>query len=336
MAADDDRRPRGRRPRLLLAVLGIQVLLGVALILAALFAWPSRAALVPAGSPDAPAPAIGSDPGVPAARVDRFDGWRAYQDVLMQLGYGPRPAGTLALRALSRRLVAALPSGHLESLPGQPGLRNVVGQIPGALPAIVIGAHYDTNDIPGTGPDGANGYLGANDGAAGTAVVLELARDLRHAHRAPGAPALRFVLFDGEEPPAGTPESDFYAAGDRGSKAYVAAHRNEVREMILVDFVGGRGVRLPRELGSDPALWARIRAAARKIGEGPVFPGATYPQILDDHTPFARAGIAAVDLIDYSYPCGDRACDTASMIFPASLDAVGETLDELLSGRPWS
>lgn len=185
-----------------------------------------------------------------------------------------------------------------------------------------MAAHYDTKDIPN--------FVGANDGAGGTAAVLELARVLRRAQRPASAPPLRFILFDGEEAPAGQ-EGDFYNQGDRGSRAYVARHGARFRAMVLLDFVANKGLRLPREAGSDFALWQRLRAAAEKVGVGAVFPDRTRPPILDDHTPFARAGVPAIDLIDFAYPWWHTTGDTPDKLSARSLDAAGEAVLELLS-----
>jgi hypothetical protein len=135
---------------------------------------------------------------------------------------------------------------------------------------------------------------------------------------------VRFALFDGEEAPAGF--TDFYAAGDRGSKAYVGAHRATTAELVLLDFIANRDLRIPREAGSDPRLWARLRAAAGSVGAGRAFPPATRPLILDDHTPFVAAGIPAIDLIDFDYPCWQKPCDTLAEISRASLAASGRTV----------
>ena len=72
--------------------------------------------------------------------------------------------------------------------------------------------------------------------------------------------------------------------------------------MVLLDYIAGRGVRLPRRERSDRRLWARLRAAARRVGTSAVFPPARGIAITDDHTPFLRAGVPAIDLIDWSYP----------------------------------
>jgi hypothetical protein len=254
--------------------------------------------------------------------VDRFDSARAWNLVRRQLSYGQRPAGSPQLRSLAIRLRALLPNARFEPLPGEPGLRNVVGTIRGRRPGIVVGAHYDTLVKP-------KGFLGANNGAAGTAVVVEAARALAEANRPPGAREVRFVLFDGEEPAAGLPEEsrDFYHSGLRGSRAYGAAHSGRTGAMILLDYVGNRGLKLPREGSSHLTLWSRLRSAAGKVGAINSFPPSSGEVITDDHTPFLRAGVPAVDLIDWSYP-GHELSDRLKALSRSSIDAVGETVVE--------
>ena len=266
-----------------------------------------------------------SSSATPGLRVDRFDAQRAWRTVERQLTYGQRPAGSPQLRHLARALRPQLPNGRFEPLPGQPGLRNVVGTLPGRRPGIVIGAHYDTLVKP-------RGFVGANNGAAGSAVVIEAARALARVRRPPKAREVRFVLFDGEEPAAGLPEetTDFYHAGLRGSRAYTKLHQGRTAAMILLDYVGGRGLRLPREGSSTSALWAKLRAAARTVGAIRFFPDGTGTTIVDDHTPFLRAGVPAVDLIDWSYP-GHDLSDQLDRLSRGSLDAVGETVVQLVS-----
>jgi len=253
--------------------------------------------------------------------VNRFGGRRAFAELRRQVDLGPRPAGSAASRRLAARLRRALPHGRYEAVPG--GLRNVVGSLPGTSPAVVVAAHYDTKAIPG--------FVGANDGAGGTAAVVELARALRRVKRPAGAPALRFVLFDGEE--ATSDDADFYRSGLRGSKAYARRHRGHVRAVVLLDFVADKALRIPREAGSDPYLWDRLRRAARRVGAGVAFPAATTGEVLDDHTPFARRGVPAVDLIDFDFPCWHQACDDLSAVSAHSLDLSGEAVLELL--RTW-
>ena len=255
---------------------------------------------------------------VPRPKVNRFNGRGAYRSVRRQVALGPRPAGSRASRQLAERIRRALPSGRFSPVPG--GLRNVIGTVPGRDRGrtVVVGAHYDTKDLPG--------FVGANDGASGTAVLTQLARTLRPRRlRA----TVVFIAFDGEESPAGAPEDQFERFGLRGSKAAAPAYRG-ARAMILLDFVGERGLRIPREALSDPGLWRRLRAAARRVGVARVFPPRRQGAILDDHVPFIRAGVPSIDLIDFDFDCFHRSCDDLSQVSARSLDAVGETVLELL------
>jgi Iap family predicted aminopeptidase len=260
---------------------------------------------------------------VPRATVDRFDAPRAFALIRRQLAYGQRPAGSPALRRAAEMLRRQLPAGRFEAVPGHPRLRNIVATLPGRRPAIVVGAHYDTEYHP-------TGFVGANDSAAGTAAVVELARALRAIGSHPTR-EVRFVLFDGEEEGPGCPNARFVTCALRGSRAYVAAHRREVGQMVLLDYIANKGLRLPREGSSNAALWERVRTAARRVGVGAVFPPAVQTTIYDDHTPFLRAGIPAVDLIDFSYRYADTVRDTVDKLSMASLDAVGETVFALVS-----
>jgi glutaminyl-peptide cyclotransferase len=139
-----------------------------------------------------------------------------------------------------------------------------------------------------------------------------------------------FILFDGEESPAGTPDEDFEKRGLRGSKAAARRFRR-ARAMVLLDFVGDRRLRLPREQYSDAGLWRRLRAAARGAGVSRAFPPGTRGGILDDHTPFLRRGVPSIDLIDFQFPCFHRRCDDLSAVSERSLDATGEAVYRLLA-----
>jgi glutaminyl-peptide cyclotransferase len=251
----------------------------------------------------------------PRAAVDRFDGKAAWRLLREQVELGPRPAGSEASRALAERLRELLPRGRFQPVPG--GLRNVIGTVRGREPGyVVLGAHYDTKDLPG--------FVGANDGAAGTALVTEIARQLRRPRH-----TIQFVLFDGEESPRDTPDSEFESEGLRGSRVAARAFR-DARAMVLLDFVGDRRLRIPREGYSRPGLWRRLRAAAAKVGTQRVFPQETQGGVLDDHLPFLREGVPAIDLIDFGFPCYHRRCDDLSAVSPRSVDAVGETIFELM------
>ena len=317
---------RGRSSvRVLVIALAIQFALAGAAIYFAVAGWPfvGGGRHATAVHVDRRFQSAGALAGVPTPKTDRFDAAGAMRLLRRQVTvYGFRPAGSKALQRLAIDLRGRLPRGRLEAIPRNPGLRNVIGTIPGRLPAIVVGAHYDVFPEP-------PGYLGANDGAGGTAVVVELARALRRLPAPRGAREIRFVLFDGEELPLG--KSDFLNDALRGSKAYVRAHPAEVRAMVLLDYVANRGLQLPREERSTPALWHALRAAASRVGTTSVFPSTTQGGIDDDHTPFLDAGLPAIDLIDFAYPSRDTLEDTVDKISERSLDVTGETVLDLLA-----
>jgi glutaminyl-peptide cyclotransferase len=270
-------------------------------------------------------PGAAPPPAAPASsaplRVDRFDAGRAFAELRRQVELGPRPAGSDALRRLAARLRRALPRGSFERVPGHPGLRNVVGRIPGKRPAIAIAAHYDSKNLPG--------FVGANDSAAGTAAVLELARALRSADRPRGAPELRFLLFDGEE--ASDDSRPFRETGLRGSTAYAERHEGEIGALILLDFIAAKQLTIRRERNSDRELWRRLRAAAVDVGAAAAFPaGDIGGAITDDHVPFLERGVRAIDLIQWPYSCFHRPCDDMSAVSERSLDTTGETVLQLV------
>ena len=253
-----------------------------------------------------------------AKPVDRFDAPRAFADLEYQVKLGPRPTGSDAARKLAAWLRKRLPNGRYDDRKG--GIRNVVGHLPGRRPAILLAAHYDTKNIPG--------FVGAEDGAGGTAAVVEIARALRREKRPRNAREVRFVLFDGEECPDDA--RPFYTCGLRGSRPYAREHARQIKAMVLLDFIAQKDLSIPRERSSDVKLWSKLRDAARAVGSGGYFPDEEFGEITDDHTPFLRRGVPAIDLIDFDFPCWHKTCDDLSVVSQKSLNASGEAALELM------
>jgi hypothetical protein len=269
----------------------------------ALIAAALAAATMGCGERDEP-PVGGSGDRAARAKAARFDAQRAFDDLAAQVRLGPRPSGSAANRRLTAMLAARLRDADVRQVRIQRPLRNVVGVIPGReRGAVVVGAHHDTKDaVPG--------FVGANDGASGVALVLELARALPD--RLDG-PSIRIALFDAEEARG---ERPFTEDGARGSAQYVRYARDggrqgsppvdEIRAMVLYDLVADCDLGLPLEGNSDPTLYERFRGAALELdpdGDGAPFTGEAAA-VLDDHVPFAEAGVEAVDLIDFDYGPG--------------------------------
>ena len=170
----------------------------------------TRLALAPLAACCALAACGTADRNAPTA-THPFNAARAFADLRAQVALGPRPAGSPANRRDARLIASSLRTAGVRDVRVQRPWRNVVGRIPGSEPGtVVVGAHRDTKDIPG--------FVGANDGASGVAVLLELARDLPDP--LPG-PSLDLAFFDAEESTGGNGTRAFRRTGDRGSRQYV-------------------------------------------------------------------------------------------------------------------
>jgi len=252
-----------------------------------------------------------------------FNGKRAYQDVLVQVNYGPRTPGSIAhtqtVVYIQQELERAgwdvnIQNSEWQGFP----LQNIIASHSETGLPIVLGAHYDSRILADqdTGPGRYGPVPGANDGASGVAVLIELARTLPR-----GGIPIQLVFFDAED--------DGGLAGSQwllGSQAFVAAQTEKPRAAIIVDMVGDSDLNIYIERNSDAGLTAAIWAQAFALGYGKYFINKPKYSMIDDHTSFLEAGIPAVDIIDFDYPYWHTAADTADKVSAKSLQAVGETL----------
>jgi Zn-dependent M28 family amino/carboxypeptidase len=263
-----------------------------------------------------------------AAPTEAFDGQRALRDVQTQVAFGPRIPGseahTNALNWMRGQLVAAGWQVETQSLSsmGHP-IQNLIASRSAEAPEIILGAHYDSRLHADRDPTPALRSLpvpGADDGASGVAVLLELARILPK-----DAPPVWLVFFDAEDN-GDIPGWDWLL----GSRAFVANLTSRPKEMILVDMVGASDLKIPIEANSDPALRAAVWNTAKKLGyESTFLPQVKYT-IEDDHVPFLQAGIPAVDIIDLDYAYWHTTSDTADQVSARSLQIVGDVLEKWL------
>jgi Zn-dependent M28 family amino/carboxypeptidase len=206
--------------------------------------------------------------------------------------------------------------------------RNIIGKR-GAGPLLIIGAHYDTRRVADQDPDPArrqDPVPGANDGASGIAVLLELARVIRPEEL---GCEIWLAAFDAED--NGNLEGWDWAVGSD----HLAGSLSQAPEaVVVVDMIGDADQQIYYERNSDPQIQKAIWAIAGELGYKTFIPQDGYA-MLDDHTPFLRRGYRAIDIIDFDYPPWHTTSDTLDKISAASLEAVGRTLEEWLNrGRP--
>lgn len=292
-------------------------MLAALLCSAALFGCGGGSGEPTTSAPDPREPVPEASEAAASRLADKFDEDRAWKLLEYQVKIGPRTAGSPELKKLATFIKNRIPRGRIEAVPG--GLQNVVGEIPGKGKAIVLAAHYDTKELPD--------FVGANDGAGGTAAVMEIARVMSKMKRPKSAPPIRFVFFDGEE---ATDDSDFYGTGLRGSKHYASKHAKNIEKLILLDFIADKDLSIPHEQSSDEGMWKDLRAAAKRAGAQSVFPDEESGAVMDDHTPFLQKGIPSIDLIDFDFPCWHQSCDDLTAVSKASLNLSGEAVTEYM------
>src|SRR3990172_5193564 len=263
-----------------------------------------------------------------------FDGESAMRFVEQQMAFGPRVPGSGANRQAGDRIIASLAESGwataAQSLDYRGvRLRNIQatdGRTDGSL--ILIGAHYDSRKLadqesaPNTDP-----VPGANDGASGVGVLLELARVLP---TDPPGCRVQLAFFDGED--SGGLDGWDWIVGS----TYMADSLTEMPDaVIVVDMVGDEDLEIFMEGNSDRGLRGSIWETATSLGYTSFVPIVKYTMI-DDHIPFIKKGIASVDIIDFDYPYWHTRRDTLDRLSPASLEQVGRTLQTWLDSCPGS
>ncbi|HVF25113.1 MAG TPA: M28 family peptidase [Anaerolineales bacterium] len=253
-----------------------------------------------------------------------FDGQRAYADVQTQVTFGPRIPGTeghAKIREWIRdELVKAgwqVEIQESEAL-GHP-IQNIIAKRNDQSPQIIIGAHYDSRMFADNDADIANRFLpvpGANDGASGVAVLLELARTLPE-----DTSPIWLVFFDAED--NGNIEGWDWILG---SREFVKNNIMQPRAVVIVDMIGDADLNIYKERNSNAELTDQIWNTAKSLGYEDKFIPEYKHSMLDDHTPFVQAGLPAIDIIDFDYPYWHTMQDTADKVSAESLEIVGNTL----------
>jgi len=289
--------------RRILTLLGAAIVLAIILVLAYPFLFPSAKVNAPQG----------------------FDGERAYQDVLAQVSFGPRLPGSDAHAQTVAWIRTELEKAGWQSsvqevqYGGHP-IRNVIGTRGTEGSSILLGAHFDSRLVADQDPDPNlqnQPVDGANDGASGVSVRLELG---------PSRPVdipkkVTLVFFDMEDQ-GNLPGSDWIL----GSSAYAESLQSLPDKVGIVDMIGDADLNVYYERNSNPELMTEIWAIAAELGSSEQFIPEPKYSIYDDHFPFIKRGIPAADLIDFDYPYWHTTGDTADKVSAESLRVIGDTL----------
>ena len=193
---------------------------------------------------------------------------------------------------------------------------------------VALFAHWDTRPTADQEYDATarrKPIPGANDGASGVAVLLELARALKDL---PASIGIQYVFVDGEDLGPGLDEMFL------GARAY-ADHLPSKKPNygILLDMIGDKDLAIPRDPASEryaPSLVKALYAHAKSVGLEKAFPNEPGPEIEDDHIPLNQAGIPTVDFIDFTYDAWHTLGDTPDKCSAESLGKVGKMLETWL------
>lgn len=282
---------------------------------------------------------------VRGAEPATFSGPRALEHLETICGLGPRPSGSAAMTRQRALLVGyfreagAKVSGqafqirdrrtgkpvHMENL--------IVTWHPERRERVLIGAHFDTRPYPDRDPVDPRGvFVGANDGASGVALMMELATALPDLA---GPVGVDFALFDAEEYVV-QPDDPYCLGSTFFARQYVAerkagrlAHR--YRSAVVVDMVADRHLEIFQERNSvswpeSRPLVESIWAVARRLDARAFVPRVKY-EVQDDHVPLRMiAGIPACDIIDFDYPQWHTTADTPEHCAAESLETVGRVV----------
>ena len=261
-----------------------------------------------------------------------FSGDQAMIYAQTQMSFGPRITGTLAHREMGDWLIQELHDSGWDVLiqPFRPlagvEARNIIA-VQGSGPVIILGAHYDTRMIADSDPAPDNRSKpvpGANDGASGVAVLLELARVLDVSNT---DYTICLAFFDAEDN-GRIPGWDWILGSRYFADSLDTLDRCQAPQYtIIVDMVGDADQRILWEPNSDRNLTEAIWSVAAQLGYGEWFILEPARPLVDDHTPFLEAGYTAIDIIDFAYPYWHTVEDTLDKLGAESLQRVGATLE---------
>lgn len=264
-----------------------------------------------------------------------FDANRAMKYTKEIVAFGPRPLGSANHKKVVEYIVAHLQGDAVEddafvadTSVGKFPVRNIIAKFPGTRDGIiVVASHYDTNY-----PLRNTAYVGANDGASSSALLLEMTNQLR-GKKLEGY-SVWFVWDDAEEAMVTWSDADsLYGIKHLAQKWQEDGTLKKVKAFLLADMIGDADLNIDRDQNSTPWMEDLVYQAATRLGYQSHF-FAHDNQVSDDHLPFMQRGIPCADLIDFDYGYHNvfwhTPQDTVDKLSPKSLEIVGGTLLETI------
>jgi len=252
-----------------------------------------------------------------------FNPKRAYENIEIQLAFGPRFPGSIGHQQEIKWIKNILDSNSWvveEQVFSYKGtqITNILAKKGEENPLIVLGAHYDTRKISDKESDLNKRLLpvpGANDGASGVAVLLELARILPDENR------IQLVFFDAED--QGNISNWEWSIG---SEHYVKNLYFIPEKAVILDMVADKDLQFYQEAYSDRKLSSAIWIIGQRLGYSNVFFDEIKYAMIDDHRPFINSGIPALLIIDFDYPYWHTQKDQIDAVSIESLNIIGTVI----------
>jgi glutaminyl-peptide cyclotransferase len=274
-----------------------------------------------------------------------FDGATALTFVKTQLDFGPRIPNSDGARRCGDWILAQM-RAHADTVIVQTwtytttdgtqlALRNIIARWrPQATDRVLYVTHWDTRPVADEDPDSANRTKpmpGANDGASGVALFVELADVLK---RTPPAVGVDLLFVDGEDYGQFSPKEQDVLLGSKYFATHLPSPDYRPLYGVLFDMIGQRDLQIYEEGNSvqrAPEVVARVWQAAADMGYSDVFIPRSKYTINDDHIPLLDAGLRVIDVIDYDYPAHHTTHDTIDQLSARSLQTVGDVATGLVT-----
>jgi hypothetical protein len=276
--------------------------------------------------------AVSSEPAPPASQTGGFDGQKAFVHVEKLVSFGPRPPDSEGIHRAQQYIRQQLESYscpveeddfHAATPIGSVALKNIIVKVPGEGPGVILLlTHYDTLRM--------DKFVGAVDGGSSTGLMLEMARQFC-GRKQPVAVWIAFL--DGEEAFVHWSDTDsVYGSRELAARLANSGELKKIKFVILADMVGPKNLRIQRDSNSTPWLTDVVWSTAKQLGYGKYFV-TDSGAVEDDHLPFLRRGVPAVDIIDLNdYPYWHTPEDTLDKVSARSLAIVGHVILETVRG----